>query len=457
MIRIFNRSVSIRSLALRIAEALLVVTTLLVACSAGSDHLSWTTTTYSQVGVVAGIILLCLYCVDSYEPYVTSHRAHGLSRIVQALGLTMLITAIVRYAWPWIVVDVPSILVGLIILGAALTISRYLFAELVTSPNFAEPAVIWGSGPLAAGIIHELRTRPDIGIQVLGIVERGYSGKVFEGVRYLGSPETLWSMAQAGVASRIIVAIGERRGLPVERLMELKAAGLNVEDGAELFEELTGRVWLDGFSVGSLLFSRRLRRSSIGLFFNRILSVLFALVALIIVSPLMLLTALLIRLDSEGPAILRQKRVGQNGRLFTLFKFRSMLADADRTETLMPAMYDDPRITRVGKWIRRFRIDELPQLFNILKGDMYFVGPRPFVPDQEATLVQQIPYYQQRWAVRPGATGWAQVNRDYCASIEDNVEKLSYDLFYIKNRSMGLDMLTLLKTFKILLLGRGGR
>ena len=171
----------------------------------------------------------------------------------------------------------------------------------------------------------------------------------------------------------------------------------------------------------------------------------------------MLITALLIRLDSDGPAILRQTRVGENGRHFTIFKFRSMKVGADRSSTLAPAIRDDPRCTRVGKWIRRFRLDELPQLFNILKGDMYFIGPRPSVPDQEGSLVCQIPYYRQRWAVRPGATGWAQVHRGYCSSMEDNADKLSYDLFYIKNRSIGLDLLTLFKTFKILLLGRGGQ
>ena len=171
----------------------------------------------------------------------------------------------------------------------------------------------------------------------------------------------------------------------------------------------------------------------------------------------MLVTALLIRLDSDGPAILRQTRVGENGRHFTIYKFRSMKMGADRSSTLAPAAQDDPRCTRVGKWIRRFRLDELPQLFNILKGDMNFIGPRPFVPDQEASLLRQIPYYRQRWAVRPGATGWAQVHRGYCSSMEDNADKLSYDLFYIKNLSIGLDLLTLFKTFKVLVLGRGGR
>ena len=239
--------------------------------------------------------------------------------------------------------------------------------------------------------------------------------------------------------------------------MAVKTTGLSVDDGTDLYEELTGKVWLGAFSISLLLFSRSFRRSSVRLFLNRTFSVFFAVIALIVASPIMLITALLIRLDSDGPAILRQTRVGENGRHFTIFKFRSMKVGADRSSTLAPAIRDDPRCTRVGKWIRRFRLDELPQLFNILKGDMYFIGPRPFVPDQEASLVCQIPYYRQRWAVRPGATGWAQVHRGYCSSMEDNADKLSYDLFYIKNRSIGLDLLTLFKTFKILLLGRGGQ
>jgi len=458
VIRIFNISVPLRSVALRISEALLVFAALFLASSVGpGQHLAWTPTTYRPVGVVGSVILLWLYCLDFYEPQVTAHQAHSLSRIIQAMGLTMLIAAAL-HAWLLVRIDVVVVLVGLALVGAVLTASRYLFEELAKRPTLAEPAVVWGSGPLAAGIIQELRKRPDIGIHVLGIVDEAYAGGTFAGVRYLGPPEVIWTMAESGQARRIIVAVDERRGcLPVERLMAVKAAGLSVEEGTELYEELTGKVWLGAFSISLLLFSRRFRKSRVRIFLNRAFSVFFALIALIIASPVMLITALLIRLDSDGPAILRQTRVGENGRHFTLFKFRSMKVGAERAGTLAPATPDDPRCTRVGKWIRRFRLDELPQLFNILKGDMYFIGPRPFVLDQEASLVRQIPYYRQRWAVRPGATGWAQVNRGYCSSIEDNVDKLSYDLFYIKNLSMGLDLVTLLKTFKILLFGRGGR
>jgi exopolysaccharide biosynthesis polyprenyl glycosylphosphotransferase len=458
VIRIFNRSVPFRSVGLRVSEALLVFTALLLASRVRTgQHLAWTPTTYCYVGVVGSVILLWLYCLDFYEPQVTTHQAHSLSRIIQAIGLTMLIAAVL-HAWLLARIDVVAVLFGLALAGAALTTSRYLFEELARRPSLAEPAVVWGSGLLASSVIHELRKRPDAGIHVLGIVDDAYAGGTFAGVRYLGPPEVIWTMAESGQARRIIVAVDERRGcLPVERLMAVKAAGLGVEDGTELYEELTGKVWLGAFSISLLLFSRRFRKSSVRLFLNRAFSAFFAVIALIIASPVMLITAVLIRLDSDGPAILRQTRVGENGRHFTLFKFRSMKVGAERADTLAPATHDDPRCTRVGKWIRRFRLDELPQLFNILKGEMYFIGPRPFVLDQEASLVRQIPYYRQRWAVRPGATGWAQVHRGYCSSVEDNVDKLSYDLFYIKNLSMGLDLVTLLKTFKILLFGRGGR
>ena len=449
----------LRTAALRIGEAVLVFIALFLACRAvAGRHPEWTPTTYGQVAAAGSLILLCMYCLDFYEPQVTTHRTHSLSRIVQALGVTMLIIAALPQGWLEVPIDSVTVVLGMLLVGATLMTSRYVFAELASRPTLAESAIVWGSGPLAANIIRELRRRSDIGIRVLGIVDNTYTGDAFAGVPNLGSPAVIWPMVESGQARRMIVAIDERRGcLPVEKLMALKAAGLIVEDGPALYEELTGRVWLGTFNISSLLFSRNLRTTWVRRIRNRTFSACLAVIALMIASPFMLLIAAAIVLDSEGPAIFRQTRIGENGRPFTLYKFRSMKVGAELAATLAPATVDDPRCTRVGKWLRRFRLDELPQLLNILKGDMYFVGPRPFVPDQEAVLVHQIPHYRQRWAVRPGATGWAQVHRGYNVSIEDNAEKLSYDLFYIKNLSLGLDLVTVLKTFKILLLGRGGR
>lgn len=457
MIRLFNRSVALRAVLLKLAEAVLVFVALLLACKGGvRDSAFWTTV--SQAAVIGSVTLVCMYCSDSYEPQVTTRRAQSISRIFQALGMTMLIVAALPHNLLRVRIDSATAVVGMILIGTTLTISRYLFAEIASRPRLAKTAIVWGSGPLAAGIIRELRKRRDIGVRVLGMVDNAFAGDSFAGVPFLGSPDLIWELGQSGEAQRIIIAIDERRGcLPVEQLMQLKSGGLAVEDGPELYEELTGKVWLGTFSISSLLFSRNFRISSPRRVINRICSMFFAVIALLVAAPIMLILASLIRLDSEGPAIFRQIRIGENGRNFTLYKFRSMKMGADRVEALAPATIDDPRCTRVGKWLRRFRLDELPQLFNILKGDMYFVGPRPFVPDQESVLVHQIPFYRQRWAVRPGATGWAQVHRGYNVSLEDNVEKLSYDLFYIKNLSLGLDVVTMMKTFKILLLGRGGR
>ncbi len=453
---LLGRSVPMRATLLKVAEALLVLATLALAfamCAEGGLK------AISKIGVQAGLVglvlLLCLYFVDFFEPRITTHRAQSVSRIMQSMGITMIIAALILPAlWPTLHNTKP-VLIGMLMAGACLTTSRCLFAEIARRPAFAEPAIVWGSGVLAASIIHELQSRADIGIRVLGIVDTSFSGETFAGVRYLGPPELMWTRERSEGVRRIVVALDERRGsVSVENLLALKTAGLSIDDGAELYEELTGRVWLGTFSVTRMLFSRRLQPSLAKLLIKRVLSVLCSLIAITLTLPLLLLAVLLIRIDSAGPVILRQIRVGQNGRHFILFKFRTMRVEANGSA---PATHDDPRCTRVGKWLRRLRIDELPQLFNILKGDMYFVGPRPFLSEQEEFLVREIPCYRQRWNVRPGATGWAQVHRDYCSSLEDNIEKLSYDLFYIKNLSGALDLLTLLKTLKVLLLGRGGR
>ena len=238
-------------------------------------------------------------------------------------------------------------------------------------------------------------------------------------------------------------------------LLELKKRGVMIQDGSELYQVITGKISLDSLRPSMLLFSPGFQVSRLFLLYKRAFSLVFsAFVGLLLSLPFMLLVAIAIRLDSKGPVIFRQRRMGKDGKIFTLYKFRSMYegVDGDR-----PATEDDERCTRVGRWLRATRIDELPQLWNIFRGDMHLVGPRPFVPEQEARLAKQIPFYSLRWSVRPGATGWAQVNRGYCSTVAENAEKLAYDLFYIKNVSVGLDLLVIFKTFKTLLLSRGAR
>jgi lipopolysaccharide/colanic/teichoic acid biosynthesis glycosyltransferase len=248
-----------------------------------------------------------------------------------------------------------------------------------------------------------------------------------------------------------------RRALPVETLLRMKTRGILVQDGSDVYEAVTGKVPLDSLRLSWLLFSPGFRVSQSMLLYKRVASLVISTLGLVVTLPLMGLIALAIRLDSEGPVIFRQKRIGQDGKAFTLYKFRSMRTGTDPDEQIVPAQENDERFSRVGRWLRRNRLDELPQLYNILRGDMCLVGPRPFVPEQEEECVHQIPFYSQRWSVKPGATGWAQVHNGYCATLDDNREKLAYDLFYIKNLSLGLDVLILFETIKILVLGRGAR
>ena len=256
---------------------------------------------------------------------------------------------------------------------------------------------------------------------------------------------------------RVVVTMGDRRGkLPVEQLLKLKARGIYIQDGPDYYESVTGKIPLDSLRLSWLLFSPGFHVRTALQLYKRVFSLVLGTLAIVVTSPIMLLAAIAIRLDSPGPAIFRQKRVGENGRLFDIYKFRSMYDGSDKKD-LTPAEHGDTRVTRVGKWLRRTRIDELPQLFNIVKGDMAFVGPRPFVPEQEMECAEKIPFYKERWLVKPGATGWAQINRGYNVTLEDNQEKLAYDLFYIKNVSFGLDLYILFATVKTLVLGRGGR
>jgi exopolysaccharide biosynthesis polyprenyl glycosylphosphotransferase len=274
----------------------------------------------------------------------------------------------------------------------------------------------------------------------------------------LGSIADLSEVVARLPVQRIIVAMNDRRSkLPVQELLALKTSGIMIQEGSDFYEITTGKLPIDTLRLSWLIFSPGFQVSKLMLIYKRLFSLILAGVALVVLLPLMALVALAIWIDTRGSVIFRQPRIGKDGLPFTVYKFRTMHEGADLGGDPLPVQENDARITRVGQWLRRFRLDETPQLFNILLGHMYFVGPRPFVPNQELELARQIPLYTQRWTVKPGATGWAQVQRGYCASLEDNNEKLAYDLFYIKNMSIGLDLLILFKTIKIVLSGRGSR
>jgi sugar transferase (PEP-CTERM system associated) len=459
VIRVFNAYFPARTLFLVISEALLVMVAFVTATFArlGTDSASLMLGGHRgllKIVVVAAAFTVCMYYFDLYDSYICSNRREVLTRLVQVLGTVCILMAVLYYVFPPLQLGRQIFVVGFVFVTFLLVALRQLFMAVNAMPKFAERALVLGDGPIAKPLIREIESRVELGIRIVGQIGES------EGIEASGAGrnERFFEQVKPYRANRIIIAMGERRGrLPVEALLQLKRRGVRIQDGSEVYEAVTGKVPVESLRLSWLLFSPGFQVSRLLLIYKRIFSFTFSLLVIIVTLPLMGLIAIAIRLDSPGPVIFRQKRVGEGGEFFTLCKFRTMLDGSDRDGNHKPAEPDDSRFTRVGRWLRRTRMDELPQLFNILKGDMYFVGPRPFVPNQEQECLEKIPHYSQRWSVKPGATGWAQVNRGYNATIEDNVEKLAYDLFYIKNMSVGLDCLIIFKTLKIVLLGKGGR
>src|SRR5262249_55269136 len=255
---------------------------------------------------------------------------------------------------------------------------------------------------------------------------------------------------------QVIVAMPESRGsMPMTELLDLKVRGITVEEATSFYERITGKIALENLRPSWLVFSPGFKKSRLSLFLHSSLGVILSVLGLLLCFPIMIVIAVLIRLDSRGPVLFKQTRVGKDGKTFPLLKFRSMFADAEEKTGPVWAKKNDERVTRVGRIIRQLRLDELPQFFNVLRGDMSFVGPRPERPEFVEELTRSIPYYNQRHTVRPGITGWAQVKYQYGASVGDAVEKLQYELFYIKNMSVLLDIYIIFQTAKIVLLGKG--
>ncbi|HVO78684.1 MAG TPA: exopolysaccharide biosynthesis polyprenyl glycosylphosphotransferase [Candidatus Bathyarchaeia archaeon] len=472
MIRLFNTYFPTRTILLTLTEAILVTAGFVLAVLYSSSN-STDARIYllyengaGRIGLVVLVFLVLMYYFDLYNSAILTNRREVVTRLVGVLGTTFVALAVLYYTFPDASLGGSVLWLGILAVAIVVPVWRGFFFALNRSARFAESALIYGDGPLAAPLMDAIAQRPELGMRVAGYVG---SAPQIAGVPVVGANELTEFVRREGI-TRIIITMGDRRGkLDVGELLKLKAGGIQIQDGPEYYETVTGKIPLESLRLSWLLFSPGFHVRPALRLYKRLFSMVFGIVGVILSSPLMALSALAIRLDSEGPIIFRQQRVGEFGKPFTVYKFRTMYVNqppaaapqgaADRAQNHIgtPAQHGDPRITKVGKWLRRTRLDELPQLFNIVKGDISFVGPRPVPPHEEEQCAAVIPFYKERWLIKPGATGWAQINRGYNATIEDHTEKLAYDLFYIKNVSVGLDVYILFATLKILLLGRGGR
>ena len=413
---------------------------------------------FLKAGLATVFCLAAFYLFDLYDFVVMHDRRELVLRLVQALGLAWVALALAFYAFPQLMLGRGISLIALPLALGLMVGWRISIHWLLGHPDFGEKILIVGSGTFAVEVAREMLERPDAGYRIAGFVgnDPDLLGKSLINPRVIGLTSELDEVVRREGIDRIIVAMGERRGqLPTDELLQLSLAGtVNIEEGASFYERVTGRVSLNMIRPSWLIFSSRGRQARISGITRNIVHRIVALIGGLFSLPIAIVTAILIKLDSRGPVLYKQERVGKNGGSLTVMKFRSMRTDAEQAGPVW-ASEDDDRTTRIGKIIRKLRIDEIPQFWNIIRGDMDFVGPRPERPHFVSQLAQEIPYYEQRHLIAPGLTGWAQIKYPYGASVEDARQKLQYDLYYIKNQSLMLDAIILFETIKIILFGRG--
>ena len=457
MIRLFNVYYPARTLVLLLCEALLVSGSFLLAtvCLAGPN--TYISLVYEDgLLKIIGITVLTLvlsYYFDLYEPQRISGRWEIYFRLALVLSILSFTLAGLVYFFPETDIG-PYVLVGgTTFLVIALAIWRRAYEWIIGQPIFRERVYVLGSGARARSIIETLRARRDVGMEIItGEGEGSDGGKLDRFASDLCS----FTKSKPPI-DRVLVAMEDRRGsMPVRELLALRLKGVVIEDASSLIERLTGKVPLEGLNPSTLIFTEGFNVKAPLQLIRRLVSITLALIGLTICLPFIPFIALAVRLSSPGPIFFRQKRVGLAGRLFTVLKFRTMEQDAEGNGAVWAAK-NDPRVTSLGRFMRKTRLDEIPQLWNVLRGEMAFVGPRPERPEFVQWLTKEIPYYDLRHIIRPGITGWAQVRYQYGASLEETKQKLEYDLYYVKHLSLGLDLLIVFETIKTILLRRGAQ
>ncbi len=463
MIRLFRVFVPTSVVALLLSEIILTYTCYVIAAFVVLDVDPQVFLLYDngwvRIAIVVAFIMLGVYFHDLYTQFRIKSRILLFQQIGVVLGLAFLMQSLLGYLRLRELILPTWLMIG----GSTLVIIilptwRIFYSTVVLRAMGSERVLLLGASSLVQEIARHFLEHPETGFTVLGYVENLEIGAELPGGAVLGHISELRRIVNELKPERIVVGMAERRArLPVNELLEMRLSGIHIEDALTTYEATFGRISTRELRPSQLVFSTELGPNQARVMLQSIYSLGIAIVGTVILSPLMLLVFLLVRLSSKGPAIYRQRRVGKNDVPFTLFKFRSMFADAEAESGAVWAQKDDPRVTLVGKWLRRLRLDELPQLFNVLRGEMSIVGPRPERPEFVTELEKKIPYYRQRHCIKPGITGWAQVNHKYSDTLEDTIIKLEYDLYYIKNLAPALDAFIIFHTVKVMLLSRGSQ
>jgi len=463
MIRLFRVFVPVGTLALLVSEILLVTGSFILAAYyvMPVDPAGYLLDDGGDVSILLALlsILIGLYLHDLYSDIYVKSRIVLLQQLCLVIGVAFLVQGLVSYVDRGLRMPIRVMVLGSFLAMTSIFLWRILFSSYVAEVVGGDRLLLVGASSMLAEIAAFIARHPEKGLTILGYVnDADQPGVDLPEAKLLGPLASLREIVAASHPTRIVVGMSERRRrMPVGDLLELRFAGHVIEEAASAYESVCGRVCVKELRPSQLIYSGELGPRRQTLLLQGIANVLTAGAGMIVASPLMLLTAVLVRFSSPGPVLYRQVRVGMDGHPFTLYKFRSMRADAEASTGAVWAAKDDPRVTPVGRILRKIRFDELPQLFNVLKGEMSIVGPRPERPEFVEALSAQIPYYRQRHCVRPGITGWAQINYKYGDTLEDTIAKLEYDLFYIKNMSLTLDTYIIFHTVKAMLMSRGSQ
>jgi sugar transferase (PEP-CTERM system associated) len=421
----------------------------------GIDYIGnriWPLVTFAASVQVAAI------AVGVYSPESLQSLRFAIARLLVSVSLGVIFMALMNFALPGITLWRSNSLYAMGLAFLYLALARALLGSVVGGTAFKRRLLVLGAGKRAQRI-KDLEAKRGSGFVVVGYISLDQTKKTIPEAIDRAAIYNLADFVEKLATSEVVLALEERRNaLPLEDLLRIKTTGVHVNEISSFLERETGRVDLDSVNPSWLIFSDGFSAGRrISGFAKRMFDIIASAILLALTAPLILLFAILVKLESKGPAFYRQQRVGLYGQPFDVYKLRSMRSDAEAAGKAVWATKDDPRVTRVGKFIRLVRIDELPQCWCVLKGQMSFVGPRPERPEFIADLEKKMPYYAERHMVKPGITGWAQINYPYGASIDDARHKLEYDLYYAKNYTPFLDILILLQTLRVVLWPDGAR
>ena len=407
--------------------------------------------------IFAGLVQTAMIAVGVYGSDALRSMRYATARLLVAISLGIIALSFVYFVLPGRTLWRSNLFYAMFIAMALLVFIRILLGGLLGTAVFRRRVLVLGVGDRAERL-RQLGERLEAGFVIVGFIGMSDSAPVIKEAINRNAIHNLTRYVENLGVSEVVLALEERRNaLPLKDLLRIKTTGVHVNDFSTFMERETGRVDLDTVNPSWLIFSDGFSSGRmISSAFKRIFDICASLVLLVLTAPVIALFAILVKLDSRGPALFRQTRVGLYGQSFSLIKLRSMRTDAEKGGAQWAAK-DDPRVTRIGRLIRKLRIDELPQAWTVLKGEMSFVGPRPERPEFVSDLEDKLPYYAERHMVKPGITGWAQINYPYGASIEDSRHKLEYDLYYAKNYSPFLDLLILLQTLRVVLWNEGAR